>query len=213
MRAAAAPGDCPSAAAPACRAHPQHRLQRRELERRDAECLADLVKYRPGGRGEAVALQRRFELNLQEHPPQVATTPDQAAQFLERLPQREVAALALGEEGDRAPDVGVAQREPPHRRARSLDLLFGDPAVGLCDLPHDLERRAKESRAQDVRIGAAEPPRRSLAVELVTDQEADQSSQPATTHDRADQRAEQLAVPTHGFLDRRWGRLQHRALS
>ena len=35
----------------------------------------------------------------------------------------------------------------------------------------------------------------------------------AATHDRTEDRANDLAVPTHGFLDRRRRRLQHRALS
>src|SRR5262245_39127116 len=135
------------------------------------------------------------------------------AQLLERFTKLEVGALAVGEERDRAAYVGLVEREASHCRARGLDLLLRDTSIRFRDVTHDLEGRAKERGAEYLRVGGAEATRLRATIELVTDQESDHRADPAATQDRADQSAKHLAVPHHGFLDRRAERLQHRALS
>ena len=71
------------------RVHPQHRLERGEFHRGDAEHAAHAREDGPGRRTQPVRLQRRLELDLHEQPAQVAAPrrrdPELAEHLLERV--------------------------------------------------------------------------------------------------------------------------------
>ena len=102
---------------------------------------------------------------------------------------------------DGAQPVGLGQREAPHGVARGADLLLGDVAVALGDVPHDLERSLEKCAAQFGRAGSAaaggRPTPTALAgdVELVAQHEPDDGAQQPAADDVAQDRADDLAVP------------------
>jgi hypothetical protein len=191
-------------------AHAQHRLERRELERRHTQDAADPLEDRSRHRTETAALQRGLELYLHEHAAQVRPPAGECAKLRDGVIERKIRALAGGVELDRRAHLRVVEREAPHRFAGGIDLALGDQAVGLRDVAHRLEGRAKERRAELDGAARRSPRRRRGTVELVTDQDSDDGPDPVVSHEGAEKGADQLAVPRHRFLDPPSGALQHR---
>ena len=128
--------------------------------------------------------------------------PAEPAQAFERRLERKIGELAGRETLDGALPIGLGQREAVHGPTRSIDLLLRNAAIALGDMAHDLERGLEKRAAQLGRAGSAlaggKPGPAALAggVELVPQHEPDDGTQQPAADDVAQDRAEDLAVPT-----------------
>src|SRR5688572_12022155 len=123
--------------------------------------------------------ERGLQLDLHERARQAAAT---VGERLEAIIERVAGALSAREMLDRFLHLRVAQAHGLHDAPRDLHFVLGNTAVGLRDVPHDLEGRLEK-----------QPPD---LVESVTHDDAEQRAD-GPADECADEPADPFAEPLH----------------
>ena len=101
------------------------------------------------------AFQRRANLHLEEYAHQVRPIRAGIGELLHGCLQVEIPALAAREMRDGRVNLRAVEAQLRHHLARRGDLRLRDAAIGLGDVPHDLERRREKPLADFEYAGAA----------------------------------------------------------